>query len=200
MASLLDHIIANRRPFNERDLRDLVQQLARTLSLLHKHGVVHRSEYPPLFLPHRPKWYKRRLHPPQTSKSRTSTSATTGGPSSPTLRTQRRSRARSRRTPVRNTALPQSCYPPILRRQMHLRTNRTPPCRSTCGASVSCCTRSRAIAYRLTSRRSLRCTRPLGAHRRDFNFLRDSAKVCGYVTLSYPLSIVSTIERRRGRL
>ncbi|KAI9441458.1 kinase-like domain-containing protein [Lactarius indigo] len=40
--SLLDHII-NKGPLKERKVRSLVQQLARTLSLLHKHGVVHRN-------------------------------------------------------------------------------------------------------------------------------------------------------------
>ena len=49
--SLLDHII-RKGPLKERKVRPLVQQLARTLSLLHKHGVVHRSEYSPLLFPH----------------------------------------------------------------------------------------------------------------------------------------------------
>ena len=41
--SLLD-IIISRGSLKERKVRSLVQQLARTLSLLHKHGVVHRSK------------------------------------------------------------------------------------------------------------------------------------------------------------
>jgi serine/threonine protein kinase len=48
--SLLDYVIS-KGPLKERKVRPLVQQLARTLSLLHKHGVVHRSECSPLF-PH----------------------------------------------------------------------------------------------------------------------------------------------------
>ena len=51
--SLLDYIIS-KGSLKERKIRLLVQQLARTLSLLHKHGVVHRSECPPLIFPHSP--------------------------------------------------------------------------------------------------------------------------------------------------
>ena len=49
--SLLDYVI-NKGPLKERKVRPLVQQLARTLSLLHKHGVVHRSEFSHLLFPH----------------------------------------------------------------------------------------------------------------------------------------------------
>ena len=49
--SLLDYIIS-RGPLKERKIRPLVQQLARTLRLLHKHGVVHRSECPPFLFLH----------------------------------------------------------------------------------------------------------------------------------------------------
>ena len=42
---LLDFIIDNGRNITERDVRPLAQQLARTLSLIHAHGVVHRSVY-----------------------------------------------------------------------------------------------------------------------------------------------------------
>ena len=42
---LLDFIIDNGRHITERDVRPLAQQLARTLSLVHAHGVVHRSAY-----------------------------------------------------------------------------------------------------------------------------------------------------------
>lgn len=49
--SLLDFIIS-KGSLKERKARSLVQQLARTLSLLHKHGVVHRSEYSHLHFPH----------------------------------------------------------------------------------------------------------------------------------------------------
>lgn len=41
--SLLDWIISSRRRLSEREVRPLAQQLARTLSLIHEHGVVHRS-------------------------------------------------------------------------------------------------------------------------------------------------------------
>jgi len=40
--SLLDYVIS-KGPLKERKVRLLVQQLAQTLSLLHKHGVVHRN-------------------------------------------------------------------------------------------------------------------------------------------------------------
>jgi hypothetical protein len=43
--SFLDWIINSRRRLSERDVRPLAQQLARTLSLMHAHGVVHRSTY-----------------------------------------------------------------------------------------------------------------------------------------------------------
>jgi len=43
--SLLDLIIDDGPNLTERDVRPLAQQLARTLSLLHAHGVVHRSAY-----------------------------------------------------------------------------------------------------------------------------------------------------------
>lgn len=51
--SLLD-IIISKGPLKERKVRSLVQQLARTLSLLHKHGVVHRSKCPHILFPHLP--------------------------------------------------------------------------------------------------------------------------------------------------
>jgi hypothetical protein len=51
--SLLDYIIS-KRFLKEHKVRLIVQQLARTLLLLHKHGVVHRSECSPLLLPHPP--------------------------------------------------------------------------------------------------------------------------------------------------
>jgi hypothetical protein len=44
--SLLEYIIS-KGSLKERKVRSLVQQLARTLSLLHKHGVVHRSKCSP---------------------------------------------------------------------------------------------------------------------------------------------------------
>ena len=50
--SLLDWVINSGKQLPERDVRSVAQQqLARTLSLLHAHGVVHRStvSYP---LPH----------------------------------------------------------------------------------------------------------------------------------------------------
>ena len=43
--SLLDIIINNELNLTERKVRPLAQQLARTLSLVHAHGVVHRSAY-----------------------------------------------------------------------------------------------------------------------------------------------------------
>lgn len=49
--SLLDFVINSRRYLTERDVRPLAQQLARTLSLMHAHGVVHRSTYDSLSLP-----------------------------------------------------------------------------------------------------------------------------------------------------
>ena len=49
--SLLNWIINNNRRLSERDVRPLAQQLARTLSLTHAHGVVHRSTVLSL-LPH----------------------------------------------------------------------------------------------------------------------------------------------------
>src|SRR6266849_4028328 len=48
--SLLDWVINRRKP-SEREVRPLAQQLARSLSLLHAHGVVHRSTVSYL-LPH----------------------------------------------------------------------------------------------------------------------------------------------------
>jgi len=42
---LLDLIIDDGPNLTERDVRPLAQQLSRTLSLLHAHGVVHRSAY-----------------------------------------------------------------------------------------------------------------------------------------------------------
>ena len=43
--SLLDFVIKSRGNLREREVRPLAQQLARTLSLIHAHGVVHRSTY-----------------------------------------------------------------------------------------------------------------------------------------------------------
>ena len=43
--SLLDFVINSRGSLREREVRPLAQQLARTLSLIHAHGVVHRSTY-----------------------------------------------------------------------------------------------------------------------------------------------------------
>jgi serine/threonine protein kinase len=42
---LLEFVIDNGRNITERDVRPLAHQLARTLSLIHAHGVVHRSVY-----------------------------------------------------------------------------------------------------------------------------------------------------------
>lgn len=49
--SLLDLVI-NKGKLKEREARPLAQQLARTLSLLHMHGVVHRSTDPSLSFAH----------------------------------------------------------------------------------------------------------------------------------------------------
>lgn len=49
--SLLEWIINSRRRLSERDVRPLAQQLVHTLSLIHAHGVVHRSTVSSL-LPH----------------------------------------------------------------------------------------------------------------------------------------------------
>ena len=180
--SLLDWVINNRR-LSERDVRPLAQQLARTLSLIHAHGVVHRStvSFP---LPH-DTHINRKTLPPQISNSKTSLSMSIplqqpvkhdAVPSSRILHSQGSLLPpltlrlslwhRSWHAAVSSTSRPRSCCEaatcilPTVPSQEHRLRFRSRICTtlvlpSMCGDLASCCAPSSVVARHSTGLQSM---------------------------------------------